>query len=65
MDFRYNIQKASDKRMIQYNNMEPSEYIHNSVINSSYSTDDDITQALVDVTRIISVGVKLRLALDL
>ncbi|WP_081624343.1 outer membrane beta-barrel protein [Proteiniphilum acetatigenes] len=60
-----NIQKASDKRMIQYNNMEPSEYIHNSVINSSYSTDDNITQALVDVTRIISVGVKLRLALDL
>lgn len=51
--------------MIQYNNIEPSEYIHNSVINSSFSGDDNSTQALIDIARIISVGLKLRLALDL
>lgn len=60
-----NIQNTSDKRMIQYNNIEPSEYIHNSVINSSFSSEANSTQALIDNARFISLGLKLRLAFNL
>ena len=60
-----NIQKVSDKRMIQYNNIEPSNYIHNSIVNSSFSNDDNTLKALIGIARIISVGLKIRLALDI
>lgn len=60
-----NIQKVSDKRIIQYNNIEPSDYIHNSVINSSFTSNENHTQRFVDMIRVISVGLRLRLGLQL
>ncbi len=60
-----NIQKVSDKRVIQYNNVEPSDYIHNSVINSSYTNDENLTRQFADKANLITVGLKLRLSLSL
>jgi len=60
-----NIKQKTNKRLIQYNIIEPTEYIHNSVINSSFSNEDNSTRQLVDNVRVISVGLRLRLALNL
>lgn len=60
-----NIQKVSDKRLIQYNNIEPSDYIHNSVMNAYFTSNENHSQQFVDMARVISVGLKLRLGLQL
>lgn len=60
-----NIQRKSNNRIIQYNNIEPSEYIHYSVINSVYTSDESTSKTFVDKVGVISVGLKFRLALNL
>ena len=58
------IKKNSDKRVIQYNTENPSDYIHNSAISSHYTLDNnDIV--IIDKVNIIAVGIKARLAFSL
>lgn len=51
--------------MIQYNNIEHTEYIQNSVLNSKYISDVNSSQIFVDKVGVISIGLKLELAMNI
>lgn len=55
------VKKNSDKRAIQYNTENPSNYIHNSAISSHYSLDNT-SVTMVEKVNTIAVGVKAKLA---
>lgn len=65
LDYGLNdIKKNSDKKLIQYNTANPSDYIHNSGISSHYILDDN-DRSLVDKIHTMAVGLKAKLAFSL
>lgn len=60
-----NIQKVSNKRIIQYNQRQPSDYIHNSAVNSSYLSEDGSLKTFIDKSRIMVLGIKIKMAFNL
>lgn len=63
-DYGFNdvVKDKRDKNFIIYNHLEPSEFSHNSILNSSYTNKNGITEKFVSKVSPMAIGLKVRLA---